>query len=94
MSARTESPLPYLVDLLPAVLVPAADGGVVVQQELAAAGVPPHRGRVVQRSQPAAVLGVGRRPELQKGLKASTNGHKHAPEALGVTVLPEEHLQG
>lgn len=56
------------MDLLPAVLVPAAHGGVLVEKELAAVGVAPHNGRVVQRCEPVAVLVVWGGAKLQEGL--------------------------
>ena len=55
----------HLVDLVPAVLVLAADGGVLVEQELAAGRVASHHGRVVQSGQSTAVLVVWRRTQLQ-----------------------------
>lgn len=48
----------YLVNFVPAVLVLAADEGVVVEQELAAAGVTSHHHAVIQRSQTTTVLVV------------------------------------
>lgn len=48
----------YLVDLLPAVLIHAADLGVIVQQQLAAVGVSSNHGAVIEGSQASAVLVV------------------------------------
>jgi len=59
----------HLVDLLPAVLVHAAEPGVVVQQELAAVGIPPHHGTVVQGRQPPAVLVVRGGTQVQQRLQ-------------------------
>lgn len=58
----------YLVNLVPAVLVLAADGGVVVEQELTAARVSSHHHAVIQRSQTSAVLVVWRSSQLQQRL--------------------------
>ena len=60
--------LPYLVYLLPAVLVHAAHLGVVVEQQLTAVGVPPHHGAVVEGGQAPAVLVVRGRAQVQQGL--------------------------
>lgn len=48
----------YLVYLLPAVLIHAADLGVIVQQQLAAVGVSSNHGAVIEGSQTSAVLVV------------------------------------
>lgn len=48
----------YLVDFLPAVLVGGPQLSMVVQEQLAAEGVPPAQGAVVQGRQAAAVLVV------------------------------------
>lgn len=48
----------YLVDFLPAVLVGGPQLSMVVQEQLAAEGVPPAQGAVVQGRQTAAVLVV------------------------------------
>ena len=58
----------HLVDLVPAVFVLAADGGLFVQQQLAAVGVSPHHGGVVERCQTPAVLVVWRGSQLQQRL--------------------------
>lgn len=59
---------PYLVDLMPAVLVLAAHGGMLMEKELAAVRVAPHNGRVIQRCESIAVLVVWGGAELQEGL--------------------------
>lgn len=58
----------YLVNLVPAVLILGADGGVVVKQELAAARVSSHHHAVVQRRQTAAVFVIWRCSQLQQRL--------------------------
>lgn len=56
------------MNLIPAVLILAADERVVPQQQLAAAWVAPYQHAVVQRRQTSAVLVVGRRPQIQQRL--------------------------
>lgn len=53
---------------MPAVLVLAAHGGMLVEKELAAVRVAPHNGRVIQRRESIAVLVVWGGAELQEGL--------------------------
>jgi len=48
----------YLVDFLPAVLVGGPQLSMVVQEQLAAEGIPPAQGAVVQGRQTTAVLVV------------------------------------
>lgn len=55
---------------MPAVLVLAADGGVLIQQELAAVGISAQHGCVIQRCQTTTVFIVRRSPELQQCLRA------------------------
>lgn len=62
----------YLVDLMPAVLVPAAHGGVFVEQELTAVGIAPHDCGVVKGGEAIAVLVIRGRSKLQKGLGKNT----------------------
>lgn len=57
------------MNLVPAVFILAAHGGVVFKQELAAARVPPHHHAVIQRSQAAAVLVIRRGSQLQQSLR-------------------------
>ena len=59
----------HLVNLVPAVLVLAAHGRALVEQQLAAAGVAPDHRRVVQRGQAVAVLVIRGRAKLQEGLR-------------------------
>lgn len=46
----------YLVDLMPAVLVLTAHGGVLMEKQFAAVGVAPDDGRVIQRREAVAVF--------------------------------------
>ena len=62
----------HLVDLVPAVLILAAHGRVLVEQQLTAAGVAPDDSRVIQRRQAVTVLVIRRRSQLQEGLKKNT----------------------
>lgn len=75
---RAES---YLVDLVPAVLILAAHGGMLVEKQLAAVRVAPHNGRVIQRCEPVAVLVIWGGAKLQEGLgeefKVVTTGLIH-----------------
>lgn len=48
----------YLVNFMPAVLILAADKGMVIQQELAAAWVTSHHHTVIEWSQTTTVLVV------------------------------------
>lgn len=73
----------YLVDLVPAVLVPAAHGRVFVEQELAAVGIAPHDRGVVKGCEAIAVFVIRGRSKLQKGLEINT---KHVVIGL-VTAL-------
>lgn len=75
-------PAAHLVDLVPAVLVLAADGRALVQEQLAAVGVAPDDGRVVQRREPVAVLVVRGGAELQEGLE------KHTESAAMAVTAP------
>lgn len=54
---------------MPAVLILAADEGVLAQQELTAARVSPHHHAVIQRSQTTTVLVVWRSSQLQECLQ-------------------------
>lgn len=58
----------YLVNLVPAVLVLAADHSLVFQEELTAAGVASHHRTVIQRRQTTTVFVVRRGSQLQQGL--------------------------
>lgn len=58
--------------LVPAVLVPDAQFGVVVKQCFAAGGVPPCQHSVVERRQPSPVLIVRRRTQRQQDLQKDT----------------------
>lgn len=55
--------------LLPAVLVHAADLGVIMQQQLAAVGVSSNHGAVIEGRQPPAVLVVRGSTQVQQCLK-------------------------
>lgn len=72
--------LSHLVDLLPAVLIHAAQPGVVVQQELTAVGITPDHGAVVQGCQPSAVLVVWGGTQVQQRLQEK---RLHCPAAPG-----------
>lgn len=74
------------MDLLPAVLISYAQLGPVVQQQLTAAGVTPHHGRVEQRGQPAAVLVVGGAPKVQECLGRGREPRKKGQ--MTVTLEP------
>lgn len=58
----------HLVRLIPAVLVPDAQLGVVVEQRLAARRLPSGQHSVVERCQPSPVLVVRRRSERKQRL--------------------------
>lgn len=53
-----EDQVVYLMYLLPTVLIHAADLGMIVQQQLAAVGVPSNHGAVIEGRQSSAVLVV------------------------------------
>lgn len=53
---------------MPAILILAAHGGMLVEKQLAAVGVASHNGRVVQRCESIAVLVIWGGTKLQKGL--------------------------
>lgn len=72
-----EQPRAHLVDLMPAVLVPAAHGGVFMEQQFAAVGVPPDDRGVVQRGEAVAVFVIRGCSQLQKGLENENT--KHGP---------------
>lgn len=57
-----------LVDLVPAIFILAAHGGMLVEEELAAVRVTPHNGRVIQRREPVAVFVIRGGAKLQEGL--------------------------
>ena len=59
----------HLVDFVPAVLVFAAHGRVLVEQQLTAAGVAPDHRRMIQWGQAVAVLIIRGCAKLQEGLK-------------------------
>lgn len=75
------APRTWWIDLVPAVLVLAAHGRVLVQQQLAAAGVAPDHRSVIQRREAVAVLVIRGCAKLQQGLeKTPTCGHwSHTP---------------
>lgn len=52
---------------------PHTDGGVVLQQQLAAVGGAAHHGRVIEWSEASAVLVVWRCPEVQQSLRTRRN---------------------
>jgi hypothetical protein len=56
------------VDLVPAILILAAHGGMLVEKELTAVRVTPHNGCVIQRCEPVAVLVIWGGAKLQEGL--------------------------
>lgn len=58
--------------LVPAVLIPDAQLGVVVKQCFAAGGVAPCQHSVVERRQPSPVLIVWRRTQRQQDLQDGT----------------------
>lgn len=62
------NPVVHLVYLLPAVLIHAADLGMIVQQQLAAVGVSSNHGAVVEGRQPPAVLVVRGSTQVQQCL--------------------------
>lgn len=72
----------HLVDLVPAVLVLAAHGRVLVEQQLTAAGVAPDHRRVIQRGQAVAVLVIRGCAKLQEGLKKKI----HQREVTGLVA--------
>ena len=73
-----------LVNLLPAVLVLGADARTVRQQQLTAARVAAHHGRVVQRRQPTPVLVVRGAAQVQQGLRGATAHRTHRePRPIG-----------
>jgi hypothetical protein len=78
----------HLVDLMPSVLILAADGGVLVQQQLTAVCVcvSIRQDRVIQCRQTKTVSVVRRRAELQQGLKQGkyTIHHSAFPSAVSV----------
>lgn len=53
---------------MPAVLILAAHGRMLVEKQLAAVRVAPHNGRVIQRGEPIAVLVIWGGAKLQEGL--------------------------
>ena len=53
---------------MPAILVPAAHGGVLMEQELTAVGITPNDGGVVQGCEAIAVFVIWGCSQLQKGL--------------------------
>lgn len=53
---------------MPAILVLAAHGGMLMEKELAAVRVAPHNGCVIQRREPIAVLVIRGGAQLQEGL--------------------------
>lgn len=59
----------YLVDLMPAVLVLAAHGGMLMEQQLTAVRVAPDDGSVVQGCEAVAVFIIRGGSKLQKGLE-------------------------
>lgn len=76
----------YLVALIPAVLIPGAQLGSVVEQGLAAGRLAPCQHGVIQRGQATAVLVVRRRSERQKSL---TGRHRGQDERVCVGVESE-----
>lgn len=62
------NPVVHLVYLLPAVLIHAADLGVIVQQQLAAVGVSSNHGAVIEGRQPPTVLVVRGSTQVQQRL--------------------------
>lgn len=59
----------HLVDFVPAILVFAAHGRVLVEQQLTAAGVAPDHRRMIQWGQAVAVLVIRGCAKLQEGLE-------------------------
>lgn len=57
---------------MPAVLILAAHGGMLMEEELAAVRVSPHNGCVVQWCEPIAVLVIWGGTKLQEGLGGKT----------------------
>lgn len=53
---------------MPAVLILAAHGGMLVEKQLTAVRVAPHNGRVIQWGEPIAVLVIWGGAKLQEGL--------------------------
>lgn len=78
--------MPYLVHLVPAILVLAAHTGMLMQQKLTAVGVAAHDGRVVQGREAIAVLVVGGGPELQQRLARNTKLQPRVSRCLGDQV--------
>lgn len=66
---------PYLVDLMPAVLVLTTHGCVLMEEELTTVGVAPDNGRVIQRCEAVAVLVIWGGAKLQKGLWKRAKEH-------------------
>lgn len=59
---------PYLVNLVPAILILAAHGSMFMEKELTAVRVTPHNGRVIQWCEPIAVLVIWGGTKLQESL--------------------------
>lgn len=64
----------YLVRLIPAVLIPDAKLGVVVEQRLAARRLPSGQHSVVEWRQPSAVLVVRGRSQREQRLQIEQSG--------------------
>lgn len=62
----------YLVRLVPAILVPDAQFGMMVKECFTAGGLPPCQHSVVKWCQPPSVLVVRRRPQRQQSLHKRT----------------------
>lgn len=78
----SENPVVHLVYLLPAILIHAADLGVIVQQQLAAVGVSSNHGAVIEGRQSPAVLVVRGSTQVQQCLaekEENTPFHQHTP---------------
>lgn len=77
---------------MPAVLIPAAHGGMLMEEELAAVRVSPDNGRVVQRCESVAVLVIRGGPKLQEGLgeefKVVTGSHTWKELKIQVNRFP------
>lgn len=63
---------PHLVNLLPAVLIFAAQVGVISEQKFTTIGISSHHGAVVERGQATTVLIVRRSTQVQEGLATAT----------------------
>lgn len=91
------TPVVHLVYLLPAVLIHAADLGVIVQQQLAAVGVSPNHGAVIEGRQPPAVLVVRGSTQVQQRLIEKEETHTipsvHAMEVIHTHTPPSAELQ-